>query len=139
MRDLRHHQAERPGAGDHHDVVELDVAAIDGVDGAAQRLDDRGVFERDRSRDLVHDRAGRKAHIVGHAAVGDLALKAEDVVHLAHPVLAAVAIAAVPARHDLLGDDALAHGELAGMAVAPSPTSATTPKNSWPGMTGGFT
>src|SRR5262249_33992018 len=37
--------------------------------------------------------------------------EAVDVVHLAHPVVAALAVAALPARHDLLGDGAVADPE----------------------------
>ena len=60
---------------------------------------------------LVHERRRRDAHELRHAAVGDFALEAEDVVHLAHPVLARAAIAAALARHDLLGDHAVADGD----------------------------
>ncbi|KGW79228.1 L-iditol 2-dehydrogenase domain protein [Burkholderia pseudomallei MSHR2990] len=120
LRDLRHHQAERARARDHDDVVELDVAAIDRVDRARERLDDRRVLERDAERDRVDDRARRYAHVLGHPAVGDLALKAEDVMDLAHPVLARLAIAARAARHDLLGDHAIAErdAEVLGRALA---------------------
>ena len=120
LRHLHHHQADRTGAGDHDDVVELDVAARDGVDGARQRLDDRGILERHLRRNPVHARGRRDAHELRHAAVGHLALEAEDVVHFAHPVLAGAAVAALVAGHDLLGDDAIAErdAEMLGRAVA---------------------
>ena len=35
-----HAQAERPGARDHHHVLELDIAAFNGMDRARQRLDE---------------------------------------------------------------------------------------------------
>ena len=44
-------------------------------------------------------------------AAGGAALEAVDVVGAAHVVLAALAVAALPARHDLLGDDAVADGD----------------------------
>ena len=56
------------------------------------------------------------AHRVRHAAIRDLPLEGVDVVDLAHPILAAGARAAVPTRHDLLGDHTFAKRELAGMA-----------------------
>ncbi|SQA56244.1 Uncharacterised protein [Burkholderia cepacia] len=120
VRDLRHHQAERARSGDHDHIVELQVAAVHRMDRARQRLDDRGVFERHSERDPVDDRGGRNAHVFGHPAVGHLALEAEDVVHFAHPVLARPAITALAARHDLLGDHAVAqrHAEMLGRAVA---------------------
>jgi hypothetical protein len=135
VRDLHHRQPERAGAGDDDDIVELDVAAVDGVDRARHRLDQRGVLEREALGNLVHARGRRDAHEVGHAAVGDDALEAEDVVHLAHPVLAAGAVAAAVARNDLLGDHALADATPK-CSAAPGPSSATRPKNSWPGITG---
>src|SRR5690348_12772130 len=62
----------------------------------------------------MDDSGRRNTHVLGHAAVGDFALKAEDVVHFAHPVLAGFAITALAARHDLLGDHAVAdlHAEM---------------------------
>ncbi len=63
---------------------------------------------------------GRQEHVFGHAAVGDDPLEAEDVVHLAHPVLARAAEAALVARHDLLGDHGLTlpHPEMLGCTSA---------------------
>lgn len=58
MCDLRHHQAEWAGAGDHDHVVELDLSTIDGLDHARHRLDDRRVLKRDTFRNLMHDGSG---------------------------------------------------------------------------------
>src|SRR6185437_12665770 len=111
---------DRTGAGDHDDIVELDVAARDGVNRTRERLDDRGILERHVRRYPVHDRRARDAHELRHAAVGHVALEAEDVVHFAHPVLAGAAVAASLAGNDLLGDDALAqrNAEMLARAVA---------------------
>ena len=105
-----HAEPERAGAGDHDDVLELDLAALDRVDRAGERLDEGGVLGRDGRRDLVVQRPGGEEHVLGHGAKGALA-EAVDVVHLAHPVVTTPAIAAVPAGHDLLGDGAVADGE----------------------------
>ena len=105
-----HAEPERAGAGDHDDVLELDLAALDCVDRAGERLDEGGVLGCDGRRDLVVQRPGREEHVLGHGAKGALA-EAVDVVHLAHPVVTTPAIAAVPAGHDLLGDGAVADGE----------------------------
>lgn len=90
------------------------------MDRARQRLDDRGIFQRQSNGNLVHARIGGEAHVLRHAALGHDALEAEDVVHLAHPVLAGAAIAALLARHDLLGDDAVAERdtEVRGRVIA---------------------
>ena len=43
----RHHaEAERSGAGDDHHVLELDLAALDGMDGAGERLNKGGMLDR---------------------------------------------------------------------------------------------
>ncbi len=60
MRDLRHHQSEWAGPGDHDHIVELDVASIDGMNGAGERLDDRGVFNRDAVGNSMNDGSGGK-------------------------------------------------------------------------------
>ena len=51
-------------------------------------------------------------HVLGHGAL-HIVLEAIQVVFLAHPVLAVVAEAAAPARHDLLGDHPVTHGHAA--------------------------
>ena len=54
----------------------------------------------------------RKGVTFSHDAVPHVrALKAEDVVNLAHPILAGAAVAAALARHDLLGDHHVARGD----------------------------
>ncbi len=58
----------------------------------------------------MHDGLARKDHILGHGAV-HVVLEAIEIVLLAHPVLAMRAEATVPAGDDLLGDDAIAHGD----------------------------
>ncbi len=75
-----------------------------------------------------------KAHVVGHGAI-DVVLEAVDVVLFAHPVFAAIAEAAVPARHDLLGDQTVAELDTV-LPAAFSPSSTTMPTNSWPGIIG---
>jgi hypothetical protein len=99
-----HAQADRAAAGDHHDVVEGDPGALDGVQRAGQRLGERGVGRGKVLAHLVHARLGAEHHVRRHAA-GVAAPEAEHLVGAAHPVLAALAVAALPARHDLLGHD----------------------------------
>ncbi|MPM72778.1 hypothetical protein SDC9_119754 [bioreactor metagenome] len=99
-----HAEADRAGTGHHHGVVEADVRPLDGVQGAGQRLGERGVGRRDVLADPVHQGVGADHHVLLHAArVG--ALEAVHVVRLAHVVIAVVTVEAVPARDDLLQHD----------------------------------
>src|SRR5690606_35302683 len=74
---------------------------------------------RQRIRHLVHQRVLREEVEAGLPAMR-LALEPEDPVPLAHPVMAGLAIAALVAGHDLLGDDpvTLADTPLLGRALA---------------------
>jgi hypothetical protein len=94
--------------GDHDDVLELDVGALDRVQRAGERLGERGVGRRQVLADLVHQRLDRVDHVLRHPA-GVAPLEPEHVVGSAHPVLATQAVAALPAGHDLLGDHAVTH------------------------------
>ena len=87
-----------------------DVAALNGVDGAGQGFNKGGVGVGDGIGHAVVERLGRQKDVLGHGSEGFLA-EAVDVVGLAHPVLATLAVAAQTARHDLLGDNAVAHGQ----------------------------
>jgi hypothetical protein len=109
-----------PHAGDHDDVVELDVAAIHRVDRAGQRLDDRGVVERHVGGDLVDQRGGRNPHVLRHAAVGHLALESRRCCAPRTSSTCRAAIAAAVAGDDLLGDHAIARrdAEMLGRALA---------------------
>ena len=102
-----HAQPDRAAAGDHHDVLELHVAALHGVQGAGQRLGERGVGGRQVGGDLVHQGVLGIEHVLRHPA-RRTPLEAEHVVRRAHPILAIQAVAALPTRHDLLGDHPVA-------------------------------
>ena len=102
-----HAETERPGAGQHHHVVELDQAAIDRMHRAGIGLDQHRLFHRNAVRHLVGAALLGEPHVLGHAAI-DVVLEPVDVVLLAHPVFAAAAIAAMLARDDLLGDQPVA-------------------------------
>ena len=85
-------------------------AALHRVDRAGQRLDEGRVFGCDRLRHLVVERIGGQQHILGPGALGALA-EAVDIAVGAHPILAALAVAAVPAGHDLFGNGQVAQGQ----------------------------
>ena len=85
------------------------LCALHGVQSAGQRLGERGVGRREVLADLVDQRLNRVDH-VGRHAPGVAPPKAKHVVGKAHPVLTALAIAAIPAGDDLLGDHPVAHG-----------------------------
>ena len=102
-----HAQSDRTAAGDHDDVAEADGCPLDGVQCAGQRFGERRVRGRDVGGHLVHDGVGGIDHVFRHRPVHGAA-KPEDAVRRAHPVLAAPAEPALPARHDLLGHDAVA-------------------------------
>jgi hypothetical protein len=95
-----------PAAGDHDDVVEAEVRALDGVQRARERLRERGVVGRDLLGDLVGAGERGDDHVLGHRAV--VALEAEHRVGRAHPVPASLAVHALAAGHDLLAGDAVA-------------------------------
>ena len=108
--------------------------ALHGVQRARQRLGERGVRGRDFGH-LVHEGLGGN---IMYCAIppGVRSAEAVDVVRGAHPVLAAAAVPALPARHDLFGDDPVA--DLARPSGGPRSSSWTiSPTNSWPGMTCG--
>ena len=101
----RHHpQSQRPAASNDHRIAQLDLAALDGVDGACQRLDIHRLAGAERGGHLVVDGVRREAHVFCHGARGALAEAVDIVLAVAHPVLAALAETAFPAGHDLLGD-----------------------------------
>ena len=62
----------------------------------------------DVAGNLVHQRFYRIDHVAGHAA-GGTTLETVEIMRLTHVVLTALAIAAFPARDDLLGNHAVAH------------------------------
>ncbi len=140
LRHLRHQEAERAGAGDHDDVVELDVAAVDGVDGAGERLDDRGVLERHGRRDLVHARRGGGQSMYS-------AMPPSATWRWKPKMLCTSHIQYWPERqkrqlvagHDLLGDRPVAdrHAEILGGAVAERLDGAEESRGR--GSRGGFT
>ena len=96
-----HPKAERTGAGKHHHIVKLNEAAIDRMDRARVGLNQHCLVERHLLRNLERPRRLGEAHVFGHGAI-DVVLKAINVVPLAHPVFAALAISAFFAGHDLL-------------------------------------
>ena len=130
-----HAEPDRSAAGDDDDVVEGDAGALDGVQRAGQRLGERGVGRREVLADLVHQRVGRDRPCTAPCAPGVRALEAVDVVRAAHAVLAAQAVAALPARHDLLGDHPVADLDAPARPRPRSSSSTTSPTNSWPGIT----
>ena len=103
-----HAQAQRAAAGDDHRVAQLDLAALDGVNGAGQRFNVDRLARRQRSGHLVIDRIRREEHVFGHRPERALAEAVDIVLAVAHPVLPAFAEAAFPAGHDLLRDGQVA-------------------------------
>jgi len=71
-------------------------------------------------RHSVVDRLGGEEHVLGPGALRATPLEAVDVVLLAHPVLAASAEAALPARYDLLRNGMIAEFQ-AVLAARPFP------------------
>ena len=100
-------QAQGTGTGHHHDVVEIHIRPFRCVQRAGQRFDQDGFVRGNRVRDFVDDAFLGEDHVLGHGAL-DVVLETVQVVFLAHPVLAVVAEAAAPARHDLLGNHPVA-------------------------------
>ena len=109
-RRRKHAQAQRPGASDHHDIVQLDLPALHGMNRTGEGFNKDGVFLGEGVGHFVVNRVGRELHIVRHCAKGFLA-ETVDIVDLAHPILPALTIATFPAGGDLLGKGGITQGE----------------------------
>ena len=129
-----HSQAQCSGACENHDVIPMDRRALDTVGRTSKRLDEDGFFKRQILGDLVIDAFLGVFHVFGEGAV-HIVLEAVDIVFLTHPIFPAFAKAAVPARNNLLRDEPDPHFTWSFLAAF-SPTSTTTPTNSWPGIIG---
>src|SRR5687768_6098939 len=101
MRCRHHAEAKWSGTGDDDDVLKLDLAALNRVNGTGERLDKGGMLDGNRLGHVIVERAGRKQHVLRHRPEGSLA-KSVDIVDTAHPILAVETVAAFPAGNDLL-------------------------------------
>src|SRR5690606_2509600 len=94
---------QRPGPGDPHHAIKLDIAPFYRLDSARQRLDVSGVLRGNRWRHFVVGRPGGELHVFCHAAKAAPPEAINFMLVLTHPVLTAPAKAAFPAGHNLFG------------------------------------
>jgi hypothetical protein len=70
------------------------------MEGASIGFDQNGFFDRQVGRHMVVNRLFGELHVLGHAAV-NVFLETVQVMLFAHPILTAVAEAALPAGNEL--------------------------------------
>ena len=100
--DVADRQADGAEAGDHDDVLVLNMRLFQRVHAAGDRLDQDGLLLGKGCRQLVLHGRRREVDILGKASVAVM-LEAENGTSGAHPVSAGAAEFALPAGHDLLG------------------------------------
>ncbi len=130
-RDGDRHQPDRADAGDRR-RFRRHAGGHHGMHRVAERIEDGRPAVGDRGVEPPHVRF-RHADVVGERAVG---VDADDLHVLADVRLTGAAQRADPARDVTFRRDAVADGE---RRVTAPPTAATSPMNSWPIVSGGFT
>ena len=116
---LQVHQADRPGAHDHHVVAQAHQRHLVPIDHTGQRLAERRLVETDVVRDAAQLRERRDALLrepTAHRPAQVLA-----VVEHAPPALIAAPADVAPVRHHPIADLQLAGGAGYGLAVVRQP------------------
>src|SRR5512133_1146157 len=104
-----HAQTDRSAASNHDEIFEFDLGPLYGMQSTRERLSEGGVCGWQLRRHLVHQSVFVVDHVLRHAA-RRTTLEAEYVMRGAHPIFAVHAVATLPTRHNLFGDDPIANG-----------------------------